>query len=363
MANILIVDDEAVNRELLHAYLDGADHTLYDAASGEAALALAENIRPDLVLLDIMMPGLDGFETARRLKASLGDDRVPIVLVTALSDHESRLRGLRSGADEFLTKPVDRHELLVRIGNLLSLRAHQVALVRRNVELVELQRFRTEMSAMVVHDLKNPLAVILANLEYVLDGGDTAENREALLDSRAAGQRMVRLLANLADLSRIEVGQLSLRRTRMHIEEIVNPLVRQRAHIAEARAIQLDSSIDTDDVHIFADPELISRVVENVFDNALRHTPAGGRIAVGGRVATGAVTLTIGNTGTAIPQQARDRIFEKYGQADGEVGRMNLGLGLYFCRLAAEAHGGRMWVGETLELPTVFGLELPAADA
>jgi signal transduction histidine kinase len=286
-----------------------------------------------------------------------------VVLVTALADHDSRLRGLRAGADEFLTKPVDRHELLLRVSNLLSLRSHQVSLTRRNVELVELQRFRDEMSAMVVHDLKNPLAVMLANIEFVLDGGAAAgnvtEDREALLDSRAAGQRMVRLLANLADLTRIELGQMSLSRSRFHIGDIVEPLVRQRAHLAQARDITLGTSIDTDE-QIFADPELISRVVENVFDNALRHTPPGGRIAVCGRRATGAVQIKIGNTGTPIPPQARDRIFEKFAQAHGEVGRMNLGLGLYFCRLAAEAHGGRMWVEETKELPTVFGLELPA---
>src|SRR5438445_5812976 len=148
MAKILIVDDEPVNRELLHAYLDGSDHELIDAASGEMALVLTKEQRPDLVLLDVMMPGLDGFETTRRLKAELTNELLPVVLVTALADHESRLRGLRAGADEFLTKPVDRHELLLRVSNLLSLRAHQVALVRRNVELIELQRFREEMSAM-----------------------------------------------------------------------------------------------------------------------------------------------------------------------------------------------------------------------
>jgi two-component system sensor histidine kinase/response regulator len=361
MATLLIVDDEPLNRELLHAYLDGLDHQVVDAASGEEALAVAAKARPDLVLLDVMMPGLDGFETTRRLKSAFKDELLPVVLVTALADHDSRLRGLRAGADEFLTKPVDRHELLLRVSNLLSLRSHQVTLQRRNVELVELQRFRDEMSAMVVHDLKNPLAVILANLEFVLDGGNASDDREALLDSRAAGHRMVRLLANLADLTRIELGKMRLSRSRFRIGEIVEPLMRQRAHLAQARDITLGTSIETDE-QIFADPELISRVVENVFDNALRHTPPGGRIAVRGETAseTGAVQLKIGNTGTPIPPQARDRIFEKFAQAEGDVGRMNLGLGLYFCRLAAEAHGGRIWVEETKELPTVFGLELPA---
>jgi signal transduction histidine kinase len=360
MATILIVDDEPINRELLHAYLEGTGHRLYDADSAEAALSLAQSVRLDLVLLDVMLPGLSGYDAVSLLKATASEELLPVVLITALNDHESRLRGLRAGADDFLTKPVDRHELLLRAGNLLALRTDRNALQRRNVELVELQRFREEMSAMVVHDLKNPLAVILANLDYVLDGSaNGSEDREALLDSRAAARRMVRLLSNLADLTRLEIGHMELRRARIYVGDLVQPLVRQRAHLAEARQITIDSTIDAK-AQIDADPELMSRVVENVFDNALRHTPPGGRIAVCSAGSTDHVLVRIGNTGAPIPVDARSRIFEKFGQANTDVGRMNLGLGLYFCRLAAEAHGGRMWVEETEELPTVFGLELPA---
>ncbi|HEY2744679.1 MAG TPA: response regulator, partial [Polyangia bacterium] len=107
MAKLLIVDDDPVNRELLHAYFDGYDHELVDADSGERALAIARDWRPDLVLLDVMMPGLSGFDTARFMKELQPDEFLPVILVTALSDHESRLQGLRSGADEFLTKPID----------------------------------------------------------------------------------------------------------------------------------------------------------------------------------------------------------------------------------------------------------------
>ena len=360
MATILIVDDEPLNRELLIAYLDGADHLLLEAASGETAIRLALEHRPDLVLLDVMMPGLDGYETTARLKSLFEHELLPIILVTARADHESRLQGLRAGADEFLTKPVERHELALRVDNLLALRAKEAALVRRNVELVELQRFREEMSALVVHDLKNPLAVILANLDYVIDGeADGDEWREAWRDSKSAGERALRLLANLADLTRIEVGQLPLVRARTQLDSLIAPLVKQRAHLAEARSIRFDSELATG-APVCIDAELMSRVVENVFDNALRHTPAGGRIAVRGSTQADAVRLCIGNTGNAIPAESRMRIFDKFGQA-GAQGRMNLGLGLYFCRLAIEAHGGKIWVEESTELPTIFNLELPRA--
>lgn len=360
MAIILIVDDEPLNRELLHAYLEGNDHDLIDCASGEEALAALEHDKPDLILLDVMMPGLSGFDTVARIKAQTRDQFLPVVLVTALADHDSRLRGLRTGADEFLTKPVDRHELLLRVSNLLSLRAKESALLSRNVELVELQRFRDEMSAMIVHDLKNPLSVMLANIDYLIEGaGADLDALDALHDSKSAGRRAVRLLGNLLDLSNLETGKWKLRRELTGVATIIEPLVGQRVHMAGARDIRIGCEIDRQ-ARVFADAELVSRVVDNVLDNAFRHTPAGGRIEVSSAVSDRAVQLRIGNTGTAIPDEARERIFDKFGQAGSNVGRMNLGLGLYFCRLATEAHGGRIWVEETAELPTVFGLELPA---
>src|SRR5215813_9967528 len=144
MARILIVDDSAVNRELLHAYLEGSGHELVDAATGEEALEIAERTTCDLVLLDVMMPGIDGFETARRLKQLHVTDFLPVILVTSLADQASRVLGLEAGADEFLSKPVDAQELHVRIRSLLALRAKDIALSAQNLALTELDRFKTE---------------------------------------------------------------------------------------------------------------------------------------------------------------------------------------------------------------------------
>src|SRR5438477_1810285 len=104
-----------MNRELIHAYFEGSEHQLIDADSGEAALHTALEVHPDLVLLDVMMPGLDGFATTARMKSLFADELLPVILVTALHDHDSRLRGLRAGADDFLTKPVEQHELTLRV--------------------------------------------------------------------------------------------------------------------------------------------------------------------------------------------------------------------------------------------------------
>jgi K+-sensing histidine kinase KdpD len=359
VAKILVVDDDPINRELLRAYLDSSGHDILEAESGEQAVALARDIAPDLVLLDVMMPGMSGFAATRLLKNLAPDEFLPVVLVTALSDHASRLEGLRTGADELLTKPIDRHELMLRVANLLKLRDREAALTRRNLELVELHRFREELSAMIVHDLRNPLTAVIANLGFAIDDTQIQpDTLEALRDSKSAADRAVRLLANLLDVARLEERQLQLRRSLVPVADLVGPLVHQRQHLAGSRSISIDSAID-EAARVYVDTDLIGRVIENVFDNALRYTPQGGRIAVCGTMIPDAVRVTIGNSGAAIPVESRTHIFEKYAQLGHAVGRMNLGLGLYFCRLAAEAHGGRMWVDETADLPTVFALELP----
>ena len=214
MARILVVDDQPINRELIHAYLEDSGHVLVDAESGEQAFARAEQQPPDLVLLDVMMPGLNGYETTRRLKDQSGEKFLPIILLTSLNDLSSRLIGFQMGADEFLTKPVDRQELIMRVGNLLALRAKDIALMEKNVALAEVDRFKDEMSALLIHDLKNPLCVMLANYSYVAEGlrGLDPSYLEALADSEAAGQRIIRLLANLYDLATLEANRLSLRR-------------------------------------------------------------------------------------------------------------------------------------------------------
>lgn len=365
VARILIVDDDELNRELLDAYLDGAGHELDHAVSGEAALAQAATSPPDLVLLDVMMPGIDGFTTATRLKAMFPDVFLPIVLVTALGDRASRVRGLAAGADEFLTKPLDRDELLVRIGNLLALRAHEHELARRSVDLLELSRFKDDMLATLVHDLRSLATVILGAVDFVSRSPELdADSREVLDDCRQASGRMMRMVANILDLSRAEEGRLSPRPAEASLHELVRIAVAPRRQLFERRGIFLD--LAEGDLWAEVDRDLLVRALENLFDNAARYAPVGGRVHAGVTSSGHEAVIRIGNNGAPIPEAARDRIFEKYVQVAGASGALrthNVGLGLYFCRLAIEAHGGRVWIEGTDALPVVFALALPMTRA
>lgn len=364
---ILIVEDDPGARELFRIYLDGHGYQLYEARDGEEALVTAELDPPDLVITDIMLPRMNGFEVARQIKQLYADQFLPVIIATSLRDQSSKLLGYRVGADDFLSHPIDRIELGVRVAGLLSLRARHQAAEQRNVELAELQRFKDEMSTTVVHDLKNPLAVILANLSWTmaeLERGEesasgSAELQSALGESVEAARRMLRLLGNLVDVAKSDARRLQLRRERTSLGTLLHKLANQRRVIAQSREIRLEVRAP-EDVEALLDVDMVMRALENIVDNALRYTPSAGRIVMSLHRRGDHVTLAIGNDGPPIPEAARGAIFEKYGQA-GQAGRMNLGLGLYFCRLTAEAHGGALELGSNDELPTIFCLRLPIA--
>ena len=353
MARILIVDDDPLNRELLHVHFDGDGHEIIDAPSGEQGLLLAAEIHPDIVLLDVMMGGLNGFETAARLKKMADTEFLPVILLTALGDQQSRSLGLRMGADEVLTKPVDRQELSARVNNLLALRA-------KNTEIAKLSRFKDEMSALIVHDLKNPMSVILANCEYLEEclTNPEPDHLEALRDCQQASRRIMRLLANLLDLVRLEERRFVLRPSPTPLVKLLSNIAAERKRGAANQRITMAVSASGEKV-IQADADLVTRVVENVLDNALRYTPPGGRIEISLIESHSTVDIRVGNSGRAIPLASRAGVFDKFVQDNVAHGRLNMGLGLYFCRLAAQAHRGKIWIEETPELPTVFVIELP----
>jgi PAS domain S-box-containing protein len=240
--------------------------------------------------------------------------------------------------------------------------AENAVLLRRSAEqndlLVALGRAKEEVSSMLVHDLKNPLSVIVANYDFLVDGFEgSADCLEALQDSKMAGQRMLRLLENLLDVTRLENGALKLRVAPLEIIELIDALVEQRRILASARNVTV-VRVPSPPITIAADQDLLTRVIENIFDNAFRHTPQGGRIEIRlERVGTN-LEIRFGNSGVPVAKEIRPTIFEKHRHGT-ESSRLNLGLGLYFSRLAIEAHGGVIWNEETEAMPTVFGIRLP----
>jgi len=171
---ILIVDDDEKNIKLLKAYLQAEEYRIFQALNGEDALKMVNNFNPDVILLDVMMPGIDGFEVCKRLKTDEKTKMIPVVMVTALREREDRIKALEAGADDFLSKPVNKTELLVRVKSLLRIKSYHDQLLNsykeialKNERLKELERIKEGLTHMIIHDLNNPLSAIYGNLEMI----------------------------------------------------------------------------------------------------------------------------------------------------------------------------------------------------
>lgn len=359
---ILLVDDQHLNLKLLEAHLQSFGHELISCTSGAEALRSFAARRPDLVLLDIKMPGIDGIDVLRSIR-SAGGEHTPVILVTAHAERDQRLRGLEAGADEFLEKPVDSAILIARVNTLLKLKEQADDLVARNEALERLQREQRELMNFIVHDLKNPIAVAWSNVDWVCDElPDRPRLLTALDDARDSLERLNVMVEDLLIVSRLEEDRFPVKAESVSIGELLDDIVRIYQKLADQKQVELARS-EAEGVNARADRQLLRRVLENILDNALRYTPVHGKVGISARSTSG-IELVVHNTGPIISTDDRRRIFDKFvrGGTDSGTGTRNAGLGLYFCRRAVEACGGDIDVVEEPDWPTSFMVRLPQAD-
>ncbi len=368
---ILLVDDHPRNLLALEAILLPYGYGLLRATDGATALAMVKRDRPDLILLDLMMPGMDGVEVLTRLRASEEGRHVPVVLVTASIEREHRLRGLEAGADEFLEKPIDVPILLARVRTLLALKDSRDELQRsrdelgrRHAALEAAQREQRELTAFIVHDLRSPLGVVYAGLDALQHGVVRTHPELAPIvhDSREAASRLRSMINDLLTISRMEAASLPLLREPVALSQMLHGVVETYEPQAAERGVRLLAPPETP-LLVNTDRALLRRVLENLLDNALRYTPKDGRIRVGLET-DGDVEVSVSNDGVAIPEVERARIFEKFRRGSSEVAQMgNAGLGLYFSKRAVEALGGSIGVEHRASWATSFVIHLPQGVA
>jgi signal transduction histidine kinase len=350
---ILVVDDNEQNRMLVEATLEGEGHEILLTSGGEEALRAFEASPPDCVLLDVRMPGLDGFAVCERMRALRGGKDVPILFLTALRDIETFDRALLAGGDDFLTKPIRPTELVVRVKTALKLRRlgedlrdHYELIRRQRDDLTRLALQKDLLMAFVIHDLKNPIGSIdLFAQSLVRDRSLPQDARDTAADIRGATRQLMRLIHNLLDISKSEEGKLAPRRAPLDLAALVEEVRESFEVQARAAEVKLETAVDVP--ALAADQDLIRRVIENLTDNAIRHAPRGSAVRLRAERNGAQTELRIVDQGAGIPDAMRDKIFDRFVQLDPAAGpssRSGRGLGLTFCKLAVEAHGGRVWV-------------------
>jgi signal transduction histidine kinase len=350
IAKVLVVDDNAENRALAKAVLEDEDVPVVLAATGEEAIAVFSLVPADCVLLDIRMPGMDGISVCERIRALPDGDRVAIVFVTAQRDVETFDRALRAGGDDFITKPFRPSDLLVRIQTAMRLRRMvsergllAAELKQQRDQLQRLQLHKEQLSAFLVHDLKNPVNTIELLAQRVLRNPGADERcRDAATRIQAETRGLMRMLTNLLDMGKADEGQLAPQRRAIDAGELIRGVMDELHAGATAAELELVAQVDA--TQVYADRDLMHRVLANLIDNAIRHAPSGSAIRVSARPVVGGVELKVSDTGPGVPEPLRDQVFERFMTAGNGPTRTNRGLGLAFCKAAVEAHGGRIWV-------------------
>lgn len=369
-ATILVVDDNQQNRLVAEGHLVGAGYQVITVSSGLAAIECFERGAVDLILLDVKMPGIDGFETCRRIRDLPNGADTPVVFLTAFADLDSHRNAVRVGADDFLSKPIQRVELLLRVRSLLRIKRMQSELLRTNAliaaqrdALVQARDARKALSAMIVHDLKSPLTTMLADGEYLLMSVTDAESREVLEEVVTSANTMHRMVLDLLDVDRSDDGALTPHYDDFDLAQLAERCAAPLRRRTDARARDISVRFDADARKVRLDPDLMRRVIDNLLDNAAKYAPDGDTIRVVGRLGPlGTVDLRIEDNGPGVPEHLRETIFEPYKRIERDErlhARSSRGLGLAFCRLAVEAQGGRLWVEANEPTGSAFCIEFP----
>jgi len=370
-ARLLVVDDTPAHLGILTRALEESGFGVRTAASGEEALAAASEARPDLVLLDVDMPGLDGYETCRRLKQQPQFASTPVIFLSGLSDVADKMAGFAAGGVDYLTKPFHIDEVRARVATHIELERLRQAAEQHSAELDsslaklrELERFRHDLVHMVAHDMRSPLMTVSGYLELLdLDRDKLAEDhREFVAQALDGAHTLVRLIDAMLDTDRLETGKLPLELADRDLRAILDLAI---AALGPASARRLAIEVATPGrVVMHADGEILRRVIANLVANALRNSEDADKVRIIASSTGDVARLEVHDQGAAIPDEFRSRVFEKYATRRGDRGpdRRSIGLGLPFCRLATEAHGGR--IGFTSgEGGTTFWIELPAHGA
>jgi signal transduction histidine kinase len=361
-STVLIVDDEPVVRDVIEGLLFKEGYHLAFASNGREALAYVETTTPDVILLDVMMPEMNGFEVCQHLKADKRWQHVPIILITALSDKKDLVRGLEAGADDFLHKPVNEQELRARVRSLLRIK-------KQYDELQATLRLREDLASMIVHDMRLPLTTIIGYSELLLlQGKIPAKYLEFLKRISTRAHSLNSFLNDMLMVAKMEADQMILNRAPVDIGQLVQELEKSYSFIAGSRAIKLVLDLPTESQQISLDQNLFQRVLDNLISNAIKYSPDESTVTV--QVEYLAVNdetqspsprlrLKVLDEGPGITKEDRERIFEKFETtALTRTSTVQVGLGLAFCKMAVETHGGRIFVEANEPGGSVFTIEI-----
>ena len=343
---ILAVDDIPDNLLLVQLALEQEGHRVVLAHNGETALKYIKQSPPSLILLDVMMPEMDGYEVTRRIREDTSIPFIPILLVTA-REESSLVEGLDAGADEFVRKPFQIDELQARVRSMLRLK-----------ETIDQ---RENFVSCLTHDLRTPLVAANRMLELISQeafGDVNSEQKEAISNIVSSNQNMLEMLNTLLETHQYELGQKALSFISVDLQKLVKDVVVELQSLAIEKKIKLLSSIDSQIPEIQGDRLEFRRVITNLISNAIKFTDTGA-VKISLTQTPSKIMIVVEDSGIGISKQAQKTIFQRFHQ--GNHRRAGKGLGLYLCQQIINAHQGQITVASELGKGTTFTVALPKA--
>jgi signal transduction histidine kinase len=366
-ADILVVDDTPANLRLLTEMLKERGHKVRPVLDGKLALQAARRQPPELILLDINMPGMNGYEVCVELKADPLLAEIPVIFISANAEAMDKVKAFAVGGVDYVTKPFQFDEIEARVETHLGIRRLQSKLHSTNDQLRLLEQLKTDLTNMLVHDLRTPLTSILTGLLTLDNMGDLNDlQQEILTISIRGGQTLLGMINDLLDISKMEDGSMKLSLAHVSAEALVQTAVQQVQALAQSKELLLQTDLAPDLPILNADSDTVQRTLTNLIGNSCKFTPDGGTVTVAVRRAPqeNALLFAIRDTGEGIPHEAFDKIFDKFAQVETRrAGHMHsTGLGLTLCKMVVEMHGGRIWVESQLGEGSTFLFTLPLGD-
>ena len=360
---ILIVDDVVSNVLLLKILLTNEKFQVCTANNGTTCIEMAKKEHPDLILLDVMMPDISGFDTAVILKKDDETKEIPIIFLTALNTPADLVHGFQVGANDFLTKPFNKEELVMRVMQQISLVAAKRIIEKQNAELLATLNNRDKMYSVIAHDLRSPMASIRMVLNLVVQSAspDTVGAvLYALLDqANRESEEVHDLLDNLLKWTKSQTGRLNVVMQDLDLNDIIPGVVEIFEMIAQTKNIKLDLQCKADKLVVVADNDMLKTVVRNFMSNAIKFSPEGSSIEIIMLTEGDFAKVSVRDHGVGIAADRIDSIFHKGETTYGTGGEEGSGLGLQLCQDFARKIGGDCTVESVEGQGSTFSVLIP----
>lgn len=368
-ATILIVDDNPQNLQVLAKILQDNKYEIEFATNGETALEWIKSNQFGLILLDINMPGMNGFEVCKEIRSNSDLNNTPVIFLSADTDRESILKGFEYGAQDYVTKPFNSRELLARVSTQLKLkdslekldnlnksleekvaeRTQQLKeanmkLESTNIKLLDLDKAKTDFLNLISHEIRTPLNGILGPLELIKESVFASEIGELVEILDISVKRLERFSLNALLITRFKTKQFEIRRDRIHLKNLLNELLLEEKDKFQSRNIQVQLKDEIIDGIILGEVELIKKCIDNIIENAIQFSPHDGKIEIENYIENQNIICEIKDTGKGFATGVLGHQFELFTMGD-EYKDNKIGIGLPITKMIMEAHGGRIIIG------------------